>query len=305
MTMPNFIVIGGAKSGTTALHRYLAQHPDIYVTPTKEPQFFALEGREIDFQGPSMSTLDPSFKHTMVTTLEEYRALFDGVSGEKAIGDVSTWYLYFQQSAERIRHYVPDAKLIAILRDPAERAFSGYLHAVQARLETINDFAKALEAEGERIRENWWPFFHYRSRGYYYPQLKRYYDLFPREQVLVYLYRDYIKEPAHFLQTMFRNLGVDDSFAPDMSTKHNVTSVPKSRKLRSLIEGENPVKAVLKPLIPAGLRKRIVSKAEQVNRARPKLDPEMRRKLIEDYREDILKTQELTGLDLSHWLKER
>lgn len=303
MTMPDFLVIGGAKSGTTALYHYLKQHPEIYMSPIKEPQFFALEGRGIDFRGPSRSTVDPSFVPPLVTTLEEYQALFDAVTDQKAVGEVSPWYLYFPQAPERIRRYLPDARLIAVLRNPVERAFSAYLHAVQWGLEPVGDFAEALRLEPERIRDNWWPFFHYKQRGFYSLQLQRYYDRFPADRIRIYLYEDFTSDPVAMLRDIFRYLGVDESFTPDTARRHNVTLVPKSRRLDRFLSGAGPLKAVIKPLLPEGLRRRLTGRLQRLNLTRPTLGPALRQHLIEEYRDDILRLQDMVGRDLSLWLR--
>jgi len=98
VTLPNFFVIGAGKSGTTSLWRYLEQHPEVYMSPIKEPKFFAFEGGVPDFRGPKTPWA--------VTDLEAYRALFAGVSEEKALGEASAYYLYTEEAPERIRHHV-------------------------------------------------------------------------------------------------------------------------------------------------------------------------------------------------------
>ncbi len=153
MTLPNFLVIGATKSGTTSLYTYLKQHPEVYM-PMKEPNFFALEGREPPFfRGPE-GWKEPSQKR--ITDLEGYRTLFAGASGEKAMGEVSPLYLYAPQAAYRIRRYVPEAKLVAILRNPVERAYSAYMHLVREDREPLG-FAEALKEEERRIQSNWGP----------------------------------------------------------------------------------------------------------------------------------------------------
>ena len=125
MIMPNFLLIGAAKAGTSSLYGYLKQHPQIYMSPIKEPRFFALEGETLNFNGPTRG-----INQTSINTLEAYSQLFQKVTTEKAIGEASTIYLSSPKAPERIKHYLPDVKLIAILRDPSERAFSSYMHLV-------------------------------------------------------------------------------------------------------------------------------------------------------------------------------
>ncbi|HEY1419866.1 MAG TPA: sulfotransferase, partial [Candidatus Dormibacteraeota bacterium] len=126
MTLPNFLIIGAAKSGTDSLYGMLGQHPQIYISPSKEPMFFVAEGLpEVPYRGPSDREVLLRWD-SWVNTLEHYESLFGGATVEKAIGEASTWYLYDEGAPHRIKHHVPDAKLIAVLRNPVERAYSAF-----------------------------------------------------------------------------------------------------------------------------------------------------------------------------------
>jgi len=300
MTMPNFFVIGAAKSGTTSLYHYLKQHPQIYMSSIKEPKFFAFEGNEANvFRGPG----DRKRMSRLITDIEGYRALFAGVTDEKAIGEASAYYLYSEKAPERIRHHVPDARLIVILRNPAGRAYSHFLYRLAHDGEPFTDFAQALEAEEERVHQRWGPDFHYVRTGFYHEQLSRYYKLFRPEQISVYLYEDLKENPLGMMQSIFRFLEVNDTFVPDTSLKHNVARVPKSRALLAFIKKPNPLKAALKPFLPERLRLRIGVSLRNRNLTKPPPMPEsVREELTEAYREDVLKLQELIGRDLSGWL---
>ncbi|MGH3086090.1 MAG: sulfotransferase family protein [Rubrobacteraceae bacterium] len=308
MTMPNFLIIGAAKCGTTALYHYLDQHPEIYMSPEKEPRFFALEGEIPDFRGPAD---DRGINRCRFTNITAYRELFRGVSGEKAAGEASTLYLYSPKAPERISHHVPDAKLIAVLRNPVDRAYSAFLFMLRDSREPLSDFGRALAEEERRIAENWGPEYHYRRRGFYHSQLKRYYERFGGDQIKVYLYDELNSDPAGVVRDIFRFLGVDDAFEPDMSSRHNVSGVPQSRVLQSLylsLRKSSPAKSALKALIPEKPRRkmyrRVLSGVQKRNLGKaPPLSPETREELIEAYREDIIKTQDLIGKDLSGWLK--
>ena len=124
MIMPNFLIVGAAKAGTTALHEYLQQHPQIYMTPTKETNFLAFEGEVLNFHGPG----DESLQDFSITDLKTYQAEFQQVTNELAIGEACPSYLYLPKAAKRIKQYIPDTRLIAILRNPVERAYANFLH---------------------------------------------------------------------------------------------------------------------------------------------------------------------------------
>jgi len=300
MTMPNFLILGAGKSGTTALYRYLDQHPKIYMSPVKETNFFALEGKKVNFHDPGAEKKINSWS---VTDIEGYRALFSRVTNETAIGEASPLYLYNATTPERIQHYVPDAKLIVVLRNPVERAHSAFTHLVRDSTEPYTDFAQALNEEDRRVEDNWSWIWHYKRMGFYYEQLTRYFDLFEREQIVVYLYEDLNGNPVNVLQNAFRFLEVDSKFIPDVSVRYNLSGIPKSKTLHSFLMRPNPIKAPIKALVPAGLRKRIVADLRNRNlREPPQLSPDMRRQLTEVYREDILKLQDLIQRDLMGWL---
>lgn len=307
MTLPNFFILGAAKCGTTSLYSYLDQHPNIYMSPVKEPRFFALEGEKPDFRGPSDRR---GINRCRFTDIEAYRELFRSVSDESAVGEASTLYLYSLKAPERIRRRVPDAKLLAVLRNPVERAYSAHLWMLRDSREPLHNFARALREEEARIADNWGPEYHYRQRGYYHSQLKRYFDRFDRDRIQVYLYEDLTTNPAGVVQSVFRFLDVDDTFTPDTSTRHNVSGIPKSKVLQPLylaLRRPNPAKAALRPLLSSGLRRRVRSRIlggiQSRNLANaPQMSSEIRAELIEAYRKDILKLQDLLQRDLSGWL---
>lgn len=298
MTLPNFLIIGAPKAGTTALYHYLKEHPQIYMSPVKEPKFFALEGKQIDFRGPG------DLKKDYVTDIEAYSALFNNVSQEVAIGEASPGYLHSTEAPERIRHYIPDAKLIVIIRDPVERAYSHFLSLVRQDLEPLTDFMQAMEAEEERILNKWSPRWLYKQRGFYYDQLKRYFDLFDRNQIRVYIHKDFKNNSVGVLQDIFQFLDVDDTFVPDTSQKHNATYTHKNKALHKLLKEQNLIKSILKPILSSTLSQSLKTNIRNLNTGkRPQLQAKIRKQFIEEYREDILKLQELIQRDLSGWLK--
>jgi hypothetical protein len=289
------LIIGAAKAGTTALCDYLKQHPQIFISAIKEPHFFAFQGETIDFQGPG----DRNTHQQTVTDLATYQSLFELGAGKVAIGEGSTTYLYSPKAPERIHATLPAVKLVAVLRNPVDRAYASYLHLIRDGQERLMDFAEALQAEETRIQENWMPLWHYQQRGFYYQQLCRYYDLFKSEQLKIYLYEDLSRDPEGLLKDLFDFLGVDNTFVPDMSTKFNVSGVPKNQLLHQLLTQANPIKKLLKPLLPSQMRQNI----RLGNLEKPQLPPEIRQRLIETYQEDILQLQNLIERDLSSWLQ--
>ena len=295
--MPNFIILGAAKSGTTALYHYLKQHPQIYLSPVKETEFFAFEGEELNFQGPK------DMPRLSITTLEDYQAQFDGVERETAIGEASPVYLYSSKASARIKHYLPDAKLIVILRNPVERAYSQFLMLVRDNREPLRDFMQAVDEEETRITQNWAWGWHYVRVGLYYQQLKRYFENYQQKQIKVYLYEELKSNPDKVLKDIFDFLEVDVTFIPNTSVKHNVSGIPQNQLIHSWLYEKNLIKKVIKPFLPEKLRKEIFIKLKKKQKLhKPELTREIRQQLLPFFQEDILKLQELIGKDLSSWL---
>jgi hypothetical protein len=292
MTMPNFFVIGAQKAGTTSLYHYLDQHPQIYMSPRKEPHFF--QGTHSNFRWPGRR-LAP------VTDLRDYLALFEGVNDEKAIGEASASYLYSPEAPALIKRSVPDAKIIAVLRNPAQRAYSNFLHLRQVGREPLASFADALQAEEQRMREKWGPDWYYKDKGFYHKQVKRYFDMFGQDRVGVWLYEDLRDDPSEMMRDVFRFLAVDDTFVPDLSIEHNPSGIPRSRSLYTWVRklsARNPV--LVDRIFPAGLRGHLKSR---IFVKPPQLPPQMHQRLADSYREDILKLQALIERDLLPWLE--
>jgi hypothetical protein len=290
--LPNFLILGAQKSGTTSLFNYLGQHPEVYTSPVKEPHFLDYGGESET--GPSRSPNPP------IKSFGEYEKLFDGVRNEKAVGEATPTYLYLPGSPVLIKRLLPDAKLIAVLRDPTERAYSAYQHAVRNGREPLRSFAAALAEEDRRVLEGWPPRYHYRSRGFYHAQLSRYLDLFDRERVRVYLFEDLRNDPLGMIGDIFDFLGVSADFTPDVSTRYSRTGIPRSRAVGALAKRLRRPTPALKRVVPFGARQwikgRVFVKA-------PPMDPAVRQELVEAYREDVVALGDLLGRDLSAWLR--
>ena len=301
MTLPNFVVIGAGKSGTTSLYFYLKQHPEIYVPPVKETNFFAVEGINLTFSGPRDDV--EAKNYFRINTLEKYQELFADVTTEKAIGEVSPYYIYSQRAPIGIQRHAPTAKIVAILRNPVDRAYSNYLHLFRDGREPLKSFQEAINAETQRMQDNWSPSWHYAHAGLYHSLLKRYFERFDRDQIKIFLYEDYISKPTEVLSKLFHFLGVDPSFEPDMSTRYNASGIPKNPVLHTLLSKRNPIRNVLKDLVPKALSQQFVKLRNSNLDKPPELEMEIRKQLVQYYQDDILKLQDLAQVDVSRWLE--
>ena len=299
-TLPNFLIIGAAKAGTTALYYYLKQHPDVYMSSLKEPHFFSFEGQTLNFIRAG-DRPDP-INQTAVTQFGDYCELFQKVTNEKAIGEASPSYLHTPQAAKRIKSYLPEVKLIAILRHPVERAYSAftgqYLGGVKQGVPHLTNFAEAIHSEEKFMRENWTPIFFYKKLGFYYEQLTYYYSLFSPDQIHVCLNADLQRNATATLQDIFRYLEVDDTFSPDTSVRAGASGIPKNQFIYRFVK-QSSLKSLLKPLLPKGIGQTL----EKYMLNKPQLEPDIRQELLAIYREDTLKLQDLLQRDLSGWLK--
>ncbi|HIP71866.1 MAG TPA: sulfotransferase, partial [Anaerolineae bacterium] len=225
---------------------------------------------------------------------------------EKAIGEAATTSLYLPQSVGRIKKYISNAKFIAILRQPAERAYSSYMHLIRDHREPVKDFREALKLEDRRIADHWGFMWHYTSMGFYYEQIKRFYDNFDREQIRIYLHDEFAENPLYVIQDIFTFLEVDPTFEPYMQVKANVSGIQKSKLVemvtRTLFEKPNPLRYVARRTISQEQRWRMTTMIQNSNLKRQTLSPTLHHELTELFREDIIKLQDLIDKDLTHWL---
>lgn len=298
MTLPNFLIIGAARSGTTALYEYLSQHPDVFMSEPKEPHYFALKGAPARFRGPGDRF---SINRVAVTSPEAYEDLFSNAGDARAVGEASVSYLYSPLAAARIREELPDVRLICMLRNPAERAFSAYSFMRARMFEPEARFEDALADEDRRVADGWHHIWHYRRMGMYGEQLARYLDLFPRDQIRVYLYRDFRQDPAGIVADAFRFIGVDPAFKPTRTPRTVVSGEPRSRLLQAGMMAAWKIHPLIRPLLPARFRKKVWRNLNQANLGRATVEPETAAALLETYEPDVTRLERLIDRDLSAW----
>ncbi len=304
MSLPNFLIIGAAKAGTNALYHYLRQHPQVYMSPWKEPKFFAFDS-EADLGFRAANGRDAPVNASVILDQAAYEELFDDArDSELARGEASTHYLYVEKSPARIKALIPDAKLIAVLRNPVDRAFSSFLHLVRDDLEPL-DFGAALDAEPQRIAEHYAYLYRYTDMGFYSEQLDRYEKTFPERQLCVLLYDDLRRDPEGTCRRIFSFLGVAEDFVPDMSGEYNRSGVPKHRLMHRLLNPSAPMKRRLWNATPGFARERLLdAQTKMVNRnlERQTMPEPERDRLREVFREEVGRLETRLDRDLSHWL---
>lgn len=207
---PSFFVIGAAKAGTTSLHEHLRVHPQVFMSPLKEPNFMALSDELQRDDAPKV--LRESIQK-MPDTPAKYVDLFRGARSMDAIGESSPWYLNSTQAAERIRYYVPTAKLIVLLRDPAERAFSAYKMHRRLGTETCDTFEAALERHEERAGTSNWGL-DYLTPGFYRRHLAAYEPELRAGSLRVWMFEELRDDAKQLVRSVYSFLGVDPDFVP-------------------------------------------------------------------------------------------
>jgi hypothetical protein len=303
--LPNFLIIGAAKSGTSSLWKYLRQHPDLYMPINKEPNFFAFEGQKLNFHGPKDDNIiyDKLYKYS-ITDFSDYCELFSEVEQESALGEASVRYLYLPQAAEQIQKYLPDAKLIVILRNPIERLYSHYLMNVgMYGLEPL-PIEEAIAQELNRKSAGWGWDWHYVSVGLYYEQLKRYYDRFQPAQIKVFLYEELCRDTLNIVQEIYTYLEIDPTFIPNISQQEKKAYWPKNRLLHNFLTEPNRPRSWMQRLLPENRYQALVKQMSRMNsQPIPPLNEHLQKHLKDLFRPDIEKLQELIDQDLSDWLE--
>lgn len=300
--LPNFIIIGAAKAGTTSLYQYLRQHPQVFMSPLKETNFYACAGVRPAFQGPGD---DRWFNRRAVIDPAVYEANFAQAGDARAIGEASPYYLYHPNAAGNIHRAIPHARIIAIFRNPIDRAFSSFLHLRRDGREPETTFPAALALEDHRIAQHWEFIWHYLGASRYAEQAQRYVDLFPREQLGFYLYDDFDADPVGFTRHVFEFLGVDASFVPDTTVRHNVSGVPTRPLIYQLAASArfNLLRRIGLAILPPKQRLRLLDYIVRHSRQPAVLSPDVHAELAEHFREDVGRLGELLGRDLSFWLR--
>lgn len=304
MNLPDFLIIGAGKSGTTSVDNYLKQHPDIFVSPVKEPNFFGYElNTAKDFEG------SPQLNHynSSVTNFDDYVKLFEKAAEEQVKGETSNTYMYHINAANRIKHYMPDVKLIAILRQPAERLYSRYLHLARENKLPTENFEDCLDKSSI-----WWVRNDLIKEGFYGHYLNNYFKIFDQSQIKVFLFEELKDNPEKLHKEIFQFLGVEDKFEIDFSITYNQSGFIKNPMLDKLIGPNSFLFLGLKKLIPQKSIQKIkdnkflfkkVNDLRSKNLTKPKLSKELKCKISNEiYKEDIILLQNLINKDLSHWL---
>jgi Sulfotransferase family len=310
---PNFFVVGAAKAGTTSLYHYLEQHPQVYMSPVKEPNHFSYDTdleklrpsarkrlKALNIEGFLQGDMSNKIHRAYITDRQQYISLFRFAPADKIVGEASPAYLYSKVAAEEIHQFNPEAKIVIILRNPVERAYSHYLMDRKLAF-TDKSFEEALTDDLRFTPRSWGATSLYLDLGEYYQQVKRYYDIFPAENILVLLSEELRKNTAETISKLYQFLGIDPSFRPNLSETHNKAVVPRNALMHRLLTFSG-LRVFIRRKINNGTFKNILRKAifNPPKESRP--SPAITEKLKLHFRNDIQQLSKLIEKDLTHWL---
>lgn len=298
---PDFLVIGAAKSGTTALDEYLRQHPGLWFPEVREPNHWAFAGappRLRDHRGRPAAAV-----HTTVWDPQEYAALFADAPDGVRRGETSPAYLYVQGTAERVAAVRPDVRLVAILREPARRAFSAYQHLVREGREPLS-FPEALEREDERIAEDWGLLWRYVDTGRYASQLERWLGQVERDQLLLLRHGELASDPQGVCRRVFEHLGVDPDVEVDTSLRFNASGVPRNALLHRLTTPPASLRRFVTRVAPRPLADRLRQAQAAVatrNLESATPDPAALARVRTALADEVTRLEALAGWELDDW----
>lgn len=300
--LPDFFLIGAPKAGTSALHRALARHPGLFMSPVKEPKYYMCgDSPPPAYKGPG----DAHSNQEWVWQRERYLSLFDRAPIGAMRGESTPFYLYNRDARRRLARDNPQARLIAVLRDPVDRAYSNWMHLWMDGLEPEGDIVRAVQLEKQRIDAGWAPFWHYQGLGMYGRQVADLLDHFPREQLLLLRYRDLVDEPGETLDRVSQFLGVERtqiSSVPSDNSRPFVRRGARAKTIGAVIRAGAAIGQFLPPQVWRTASRPLIA---QLHRGgdpkRPALTPDERDALLAPHLPDIELLEKVTGESFEDW----
>lgn len=286
-SLPNFLIVGAVKAGTTSLYEYLSQHPDVFMPDLKEPHYFT---RLVPPPPPAM--LEEYVRDPI-----QYARLFEDAGQAKAIGEASPSYLWCPEAPRRIREELGPVRIIAILREPIDRVYSHFLMDVRDRRQK-QSFLRALQEDLAKTPKGWWVSALYVELGLYREQLERYFELFGSERVLVLFHDELTASAPATLRRIaeFLEIDVDAVDSIDFSRTHN-----PYRKVRGPLAGwilDRRVFQAIGALVPLRWKRLIQERILTAPAPKPPPDPAAVELLREIYEPEHTALEETLGMSL-------
>ena len=301
--LPQFVIAGAPKAGTTALHAALATHPGLFLSPVKEPKYYLTDGRP----PPRSGQRGPGDAHSAqewIWRRSDYLALFAGAQASTVRGESTPFYLYDRAAQRRLVADVPDVKVVVVVRDPVDRAHSNWAHLRADGLEPEADFLAAVRLEEQRTSAGWAPFWHYRGLSSYGSQLRDLYRLVPRDRVFLLRYRQLVDTPTETLDRVSRFLGVATGVAHTVApenVKPFVADTPQYRLVARATRAGAALGAHVPPQVWRQASRPLIAALHAGRAPRPALPVEVRREVLDPLLPDIELLEELTGESFADW----
>jgi len=297
--LPNFLIVGVAKSGTTTLVSYLDDSKEIFISHKKEPRYLTYNFlKESGYNGPG----DHRPRSIAVKSLEEYKSLFQNVikPTHKVIGEASvdTFY-YYKHTIPKIKKELGDPKIIIMLRNPVERAISAYSHLIREEREELS-FEKALEKGRCRLDKGYEYIWGYENGGLYYEPTKAFIESFSKVKVVIF--EEFISNQKKIMSEIFEFLDVEDQ--PTLVNQaHNISGKPKNRVINKFLTRNNMLKRGIRKIIGNKTSLHLKNKIQKFNLEKININSETKIKLFKKFESDIEKLENLLQKDLSDWKK--
>ncbi|WP_426514203.1 sulfotransferase family protein [Dactylosporangium sp. McL0621] len=301
MSLPDFLIAGVPKAGTSALHGALAPHPGLFLSAVKEPKFFLSDGPPPRHGGPG----DVQTYQEHVWRREDYEALFSEARPGARRGESTPFYLHDLDSHARIAKLLPDVKIILVLRDPVDRAHSNWAHLFGAGLESEADFLRAVELEPRRKAAGWAAFWHYTGLGQYGSQLEHLLTHVDRARVLLLRYRDLRDRPAGTLDRVCTFLGVETGLlaeAPPENVRRFVDDTPANAVIRLALRTGGRIGHHFPLPVRKAVRTPVLGLLHRRHGSRPRVTPAQRATLLPRFADEIRKLEEVSGESYADWL---
>ncbi len=310
---PDFFIVGATKAGTTSLYYYLNSHPEVYMSPVKEPHHFAtdidlehlrpqvkkrLKAQETEkfIEGEMEGTLHRAY----IRSRELYLKLFRKAEAGQIKGEASPSNLFSKTAAKEIHDFNSNAKILIILRNPVMRAYSHYLMDLKLGFTSLG-FNDALKEDEKTTYKSWGAASNYIPLGMYFEQIKRYYAVFPEHQIKVILQEDLKRQPEKTMQQIYRFLNINESYLPNFHQKHNEALVPRNPITSRLLKIEF-LRIFLREKLENSTLKRKIKNLLFTQPVSSSPDTATTERLKHLFKSDIEKTSTLIKHDLSEWL---
>jgi hypothetical protein len=299
---PDALLIGAPKAGTSALHAALARHPRVFASRPKEPKYYLCgDAPPPAYRGPG----DAHSQQEWVWRRSDYQRLFAPAAADAVRIESTPFYLYSPDARRRIAEDLPDAKLIVVVRDPIDRAYSNWMHLWVDGLEPCGDFVEACRREEARIAAGWAPFWHYRRMGRYGEQLADLFQRFPRDQVLVLRYRELVSQPTDTLNRVSEFLGIEQdqiSTVPPDNSRPFVADGWRTNLLGRAIRVGAAAGSLAPPEVWRSASRPLVAALQRGGQdQRPKLSSEQRQALLSDCLDDIARLESVLDQSFDDW----